>query len=239
MFHTSAPQKAGLPREVAKWLQSLELSLCSGNVRRDFSNGYLMAEIFSHYYPKAFAMHSYDKGASLSAKQRNWSLIQKSLQKQNLHLKKDAVDGTIHCTPGVAELLVQEVFTMLTNRSIRCIQGPKSNITDQNNQEPLPTLTSSSMADNVQRTEVQEHKAAARDIHPGDSPKERLKAKPNLGQLAAKNVAPSSGGEECAGSPSSAHTASNLCSSSTWSGKAVSYKEIKVRQPVKHSWIDD
>lgn len=129
---------------------------------RDFSSGYLVAEIFSRYYPQDFSVHSYDKGTSLSAKQRNWSQIERvretpkrynawrktsnprvvlcssycvycsdimilslptgtlvlsqSLQRQNLHLMKEVIDGAIHCKPGAAELLVQEVYTVLTNR---------------------------------------------------------------------------------------------------------------------------
>lgn len=46
-------------------------------ISRDLSSGYLVAEMFSHYYPQDFPMHSYDKGASLSTKQRNWSQIQR------------------------------------------------------------------------------------------------------------------------------------------------------------------
>lgn len=39
-----------------------------------------------------------------------------SLQKQNLQLMKSVITGTIHCKPGAAELLVQAVYTILTNR---------------------------------------------------------------------------------------------------------------------------
>lgn len=112
---------------------------------RDFSNGYLVAEILSQYYPQSFPMHSYDRGTSLSAKQSNWGLIVKvrgvkcqsslikqaelwrcffcrcfenwkGLQKQNLSLVKSVIEGTIHCKPGAAELLVQEVYFILTNK---------------------------------------------------------------------------------------------------------------------------
>lgn len=44
---------------------------------RDFSNGYLVAEIFSWYFPRDFHMHSYDNGVSLAVKQSNWSQIER------------------------------------------------------------------------------------------------------------------------------------------------------------------
>ncbi|XP_076595898.1 spermatogenesis-associated protein 4 [Chaetodon auriga] len=252
MSFAQTPRKTGLPREAVKWLQSLDLSFYPKNVRRDFSNGYLVAEIFSRYYPQLFPLHSYDKGSSLSAKQRNWSQIERSLQKQNLHLMKDVVDGTIHCKPGAAELLVREVYTVLTNRSIRDVQGPASDFTDHEYQELLPTLArstaSKAIKNNLRATEIMaepdistnqrkaevilrrhlEHKAAERILNPG-----RFKLRPNLDQLAAKNLVPASCSDESVDSPSSGDAASKLCSSS--SGAAVSFMEIKVHQPVRRS----
>ncbi|XP_059202960.1 spermatogenesis-associated protein 4 [Centropristis striata] len=205
MSYEHSPRKAGLPREVVKWLQSLELSFSPKNVRRDFSNGYLVAEILCRYYPRDFQIHSFDTGTSLSAKQRNWSQIQRLLHKQNLHLMKEAIDGAIHCKPGAAELLVQEVYTILTNRSIRDVQGPQPDYTDQDYQERLPTAArstaSKAIKNNLRITEIMaepdistnqrkaevilhkhlEHKAAERVSNP-----ERFKVKCNLGGLASK-----------------------------------------------------
>lgn len=42
------------------------------------------------------------------------SLLIQSLEKRNLYLKKEVIDGTIHCKPGAAELLVLEVYTILS-----------------------------------------------------------------------------------------------------------------------------
>ncbi|XP_051514149.1 spermatogenesis-associated protein 4 [Myxocyprinus asiaticus] len=140
MAYSHSPKKAGLPREVFKWLQSLDLSIFPKNVRRDFSNGYLVAEIFSWYFPKDFQMHSYDNGASVAAKQSNWSQIEKFLVKQNISLLKEAIDGTIHCKPGAAELLVQEIYTVLTNRRIQTVQTVVQGFTDKAYQEQLPMV---------------------------------------------------------------------------------------------------
>uniref|UniRef100_A0A673GHA0 Spermatogenesis-associated protein 4 n=1 Tax=Sinocyclocheilus rhinocerous TaxID=307959 RepID=A0A673GHA0_9TELE len=135
MAYSQSPKKAGLPREVLKWLQSLDLSFIPKK-RADFSNGYIVAEIFSWYFPRDFHMHSYDNGASLAAKLSNWSQI----ERQNISLLKDVIDGTIHCKPGAAELLMQEIYTILTNRRIQTIQRVEQDFIDKAYQDQLPMV---------------------------------------------------------------------------------------------------
>ncbi|KAK3564775.1 hypothetical protein QTP86_026410 [Hemibagrus guttatus] len=82
MDYSPPKKRSGLPREVWKWLQSLELAVSPRNIRRDFCNGCLVAEIFSWYFPEDFSLHSYHNGVSLGTKQSNWTQIEKSVQEE-------------------------------------------------------------------------------------------------------------------------------------------------------------
>ncbi|XP_035680923.1 spermatogenesis-associated protein 4-like [Branchiostoma floridae] len=159
MSFQHAPKKAGLPREVLKWLQSLDLTYSVKNVRRDFSNGFLVAEIFSWYYPQSIQMHSYDNGTSLPTKLGNWSQLERVFVKHSLDIPKELIDGTIHCKPGAAELLVQQTYTILTNRIVKNLPSEQEQIdfTDRSYQLTLPmharSTVSQALKNNLKITE--------------------------------------------------------------------------------------
>lgn len=128
-----------LPRDVFKWIQSLDLTFPVRNVRRDFSNGYLVAEIFSWYYPQDIQMHSYDNCNALPGKVGNWSQLKTFFKRRGIEIPSELVEGTIHAKPDAAELLVQFLYTKLTNRKIkRLALDHEIDFTDHSYQMTLP-----------------------------------------------------------------------------------------------------
>merc|ERR1711881_413083 len=203
----TVPRKSGLPREIFKWLQSLDLTFPVHNVRRDFSNGFLVGEIFCCYYPDKIEMHSYTNGTSLNTKLGNWALLKRFFERNEFNIPKEVIDGTIHCKQGAAELLVVFIYSILTKRPIRGWDWrSETDFTDSTYQFMLPmharSTTSTAIKNNMKITEFitepniitnmqkaegiihrhTEHRRRQRDQDPT-----RFKIKPTLADMAYRN----------------------------------------------------
>ena len=110
---------AGLSRDILKWLQSLDLSYSVKNVKRDFANGFLVAEIFSRYFPHDVQMHSFDNGISLPKKLANWELLEKFFLKKRVPIGRDMIDLVIHCKGNAALPLLETIYTCLTSKKVQ------------------------------------------------------------------------------------------------------------------------
>ncbi|XP_075716348.1 spermatogenesis-associated protein 4 [Rhinoderma darwinii] len=249
--YPEAPRRTGVPREVLKWLQSLDLSFCPKNFRRDLSNGYTTAEIFYWYYPDDIQMHSFDNGTSLATKLGNWSQLEKFFMKRKLNVSKELIDGTIHCKPGAAEILVQEIYVMLTHKRVKTIQDNEVDFTDRHYQDGLPMVARSTATKAVKSNialseilaepdiDVNKQKVQAvinlhvqqRQIDRFADPK-RFNVKASLGERAIR-LMPSTDQNQSETSLTN-RSSSSLSSSSSQTDircKAnVSFKEIKVKQ---------
>lgn len=93
--------KAGIPREITKWLDRLDLTYSVRNLTRDLANGFVVAEILSRHYQKDVDMYTYYNGLNMDKRKDNWQRVSKVLQKHGkkcseadwepiAHLKKDA-----------------------------------------------------------------------------------------------------------------------------------------------------
>eukprot|EP00128_Syssomonas_multiformis_P000795 Colp12_sorted_trinity150504_noHs@27870 len=139
-----------LPREVLKWLQSLDLSYTVKNTRRDFSNGYLIAEMFSRYYPNEVDMRTFDNGTALARKLDNWDQLKKFFAKHSFSVAPELIDGIIHCKPGVAQPLLNTIFKFLTNRKVQLVDDTQAtkeiDLTDRQYQSQLPAYARATVA---------------------------------------------------------------------------------------------
>lgn len=109
----------GLPREVLRWVQSLDLAYSVKHVKRDLSNGFLIAEIASRYYDKDVQMHSFDNGTALRIKKDNWGQLFKFFRKVGIDISQEEIDGIIHCEDGVVVMFVNRLYEALTQRTVQ------------------------------------------------------------------------------------------------------------------------
>ena len=112
---------ASLSREVLKWLQSLDLAYSVKQVKRDFSNGFLVAEIFSRYYGKEFSMHSYDNGYAMKVRKDNWKQLLKVFRKIGLPtiITENEVSDIVYCRDGAAVIFINRIYEVLTQRKVQ------------------------------------------------------------------------------------------------------------------------
>lgn len=106
------------PREIIKWIQSLDLSYSLKDSKRDLNNGYLIAEIFVRYHPHDLSMHSFDNSENTVKKKNNWLLLSKYFEKnKKFGFKPDEYN---RIADGDFSQLVQfmaRLYNVLTKRS--------------------------------------------------------------------------------------------------------------------------
>lgn len=124
-----------LPREILKWIQSLDLTYSVKNIKKDFNNGFLVAQILSRYYPHCFPMHTIDNGVSKKARRDNWLLIQKYLQSKDIKeegLKKLSFEQYIENENNEVLNFIILLYSQLTNNQIDLSEN-KNLLTDIDN----------------------------------------------------------------------------------------------------------
>ncbi|CAG5133470.1 unnamed protein product [Candidula unifasciata] len=108
-----------LSRDVLKWLQSLDLDSQIKNPKWDLSNGYVIAEILSRYFPQQILIHSFYNGCSFATKKQNWFILKNFFLKTDIDLEMEIINGTIHCKEGAAVRLLETLYENLTNKKLK------------------------------------------------------------------------------------------------------------------------
>jgi len=134
MYGMNPPDRIeSLPREVIKWIQSLDLTYSVKNIKNDFNNGFLVAQILSRYYPvtnnqaanfKAMQMHTISNELSMKARRDNWTQINKFLIKINeVNTRIDDMETFIKNENGEILLFIISLYQELTKRHIPILEG--------------------------------------------------------------------------------------------------------------------
>ncbi|KAI9096629.1 hypothetical protein DFS34DRAFT_650718 [Phlyctochytrium arcticum] len=110
---------SGLPREIIKWLQSLNLSHSIKNYKRAFSNGFLIAEILYKYYPSELTLqlHSYDTGTGPAARRNNWEMLGRAFKKIGLSsATKGLINDTSAAKADAVSSMLSEVYAHVSEK---------------------------------------------------------------------------------------------------------------------------
>ena len=106
------------PREILKWVQSLGLSVAIKDVRRDFLNGYVAAEIISVYHKNVVSMHSFANSHNNDLKESNWLLLEGVFRKIGFKAKRDEFREVRRGDQNLTVAFMTRLFKFLTNRSV-------------------------------------------------------------------------------------------------------------------------
>jgi len=110
---------AKLPREILKWLQSLDLTSPVKSAKWDLSNGFLIAEICSRYVRQDIDMHMFHNATVIHLKYCNWALLKKVFDKNGLDVSEALIEATIHCKNNAAVILLCNLYEQLTNKRLQ------------------------------------------------------------------------------------------------------------------------
>lgn len=146
---------SGIPREVFKWVQSLDLTYAIKNVKRDFANGFLIAEMISKYYPQEVQMHGYDTGTGKAAKQNNWTLLEKIFSKHHLDISKELIANVCVSKPGASNDLLTIIYGFLNKNNKEL---PSQRASSNDSPTPISKINSKQNSNNniLQQQNIQQ-----------------------------------------------------------------------------------
>jgi len=114
------------PRELLKWLQSLNITSSIKNVKFDFGNGYVVAEILNRYYPSDVRLNSFDTGQSKNCRKENWQLLKRMFNKFNIQVAESDINELINTRMSSGETAVRIISTLYSFFLKKNIKPPKS-----------------------------------------------------------------------------------------------------------------
>jgi len=153
--YEAIPKYFNLPREVLKWLMSLDLHTSLKNIKREFRTGTAVAEILYWYYPKmCYPAFSYNLSSSSEKVATNWRVLSEIFEKLRLEIPESLINGTQYSKEGAAELLACKLYTILTNRKLDILNGlnwKHLTFNDKHYQDQLPYYAKATAAYSISK----------------------------------------------------------------------------------------
>ena len=103
-----------MPREMVKWMLTLDISYPVKYPRRDLANGFLIAETLSSYFPDDITMHSYVNASSGNNKSSNWALLTKQMRKVGVRCSPEEANKIMHAEGDYALDLITQIYHFCT-----------------------------------------------------------------------------------------------------------------------------
>ena len=116
-------ERQPIPREIQKWIHSMDLSYQITSCQRDLDNGFLIGEILSRE-DSNINMRQFNTGNSMENKKSNWENIRKICKKKDDQRKpiyaglftENVIDKVINKAPNAAFNLLLDLYKILTSK---------------------------------------------------------------------------------------------------------------------------
>uniref|UniRef100_T1JBR6 CH-like domain-containing protein n=1 Tax=Strigamia maritima TaxID=126957 RepID=T1JBR6_STRMM len=141
-----------LPRDVVKWICNLGLTKTIRNPKWDFASGYLIADIFTKYYPRRIELYKFDDSTALKYRKLNWEKLERFLDGIDIRIPWRLMEGTANYKDDAAIFLLIYLYELFVGKRVRT-PYPISNPTlmDLNYQRRLPLHARATVAHAIRR----------------------------------------------------------------------------------------
>lgn len=99
--------------ELYTWIDQIPLSRPKKDLKRDFSDGVLVAEVIKHYHPHIVELHNYQSALGVSKKAVNWHMLNRKVFKK---LGFEVTDEVIHNITTCRQWAIEQFLLMLQSK---------------------------------------------------------------------------------------------------------------------------
>lgn len=106
--------------ELYTWIDEVPLSRPKRELKRDFSDGVLVAEVVKHFHPNLVELHNYSSALAVNKKIINWHILnRKVFKRMGFEVNEDVIKNIVNCQPFAVEqllLLLRRKIEQLSER---------------------------------------------------------------------------------------------------------------------------